>query len=55
MFNFPLTKSTQQRKDRQTLQNSDEKQILSVLDHRFSCFYYISCKQRMVVEILYVS
>jgi len=26
MFNFPLTKSSQQRLDRQTLQNSDEKQ-----------------------------
>jgi len=55
MFNLPLTKSSQQREDRQTLQNSDEMQYCQDYILRLVVTKWTARKERLLVEGLYVS
>jgi len=54
MFNFPLTKNSQQRMSAGDFKTPMKSNIVS-MDPMFACFYQISRKQRLLVETLYVN
>ena len=52
---FSTGKNLATTQECQTLQNSNEKQDFHYWILRFGCFFWISRKQRLLVETLYVS